>query len=68
VPLVTLTAWQALFDKGELDEGDRVLVHAAAGGVGHIAVQLANWQGANVIATASDYNEEFSVTSASTGS
>lgn len=59
VPLVGLTAWQALFEKGDLDAGDRVLIHAAAGGVGHIAVQLAHWRGAHVIGTASGYNEEF---------
>lgn len=59
VPLVALTAWQALFDKGELSEGQRVLIHAAAGGVGHIAVQLATSQGAHVIGTASGHNETF---------
>jgi NADPH:quinone reductase-like Zn-dependent oxidoreductase len=59
VPLVALTAWQALFDKGELSEGQRVLIHAAAGGVGHMAVQLAKSQGAHVIGTASGYNEGF---------
>jgi NADPH:quinone reductase-like Zn-dependent oxidoreductase len=59
LPMVSLTAWQALFEKGNLSEGDRVLVHAAAGGVGHIAVQLAKSRGAHVIGTASGYNEEF---------
>ncbi|EMA51696.1 NADP-dependent oxidoreductase [Halococcus salifodinae] len=59
VPMVALTAWQALFDKGELSEDQRVLIHAAAGGVGHIAVQLAKSQGAHVIGTASGYNELF---------
>jgi NADPH:quinone reductase-like Zn-dependent oxidoreductase len=59
VPLVATTAWQALFDKGELSEGRRVLIHGAAGGVGHMAVQLAKSQGAHVIGTASGYNEEF---------
>lgn len=59
VPLVALTAWQALFDKGELKEGQTVLVHAAAGGVGTMAVQLAKWKGAKVIATASERNHEF---------
>jgi NADPH:quinone reductase-like Zn-dependent oxidoreductase len=59
VPLVALTAWQALFDKGELSEGQQVLIHAAAGGVGHMAVQLAKSQGAHVIGTASGYNEGF---------
>ena len=45
LPLVTLTAWQALFDNAQLSAGQRVLIHAAAGGVGHIAVQLAKWKG-----------------------
>jgi NADPH:quinone reductase-like Zn-dependent oxidoreductase len=59
VPLVALTAWQALFDKGELSEGQRVLIHAAAGGVGHMAVQLAQSEDAHVIGTASGDNESF---------
>lgn len=59
VPMVSLTAWQALFDKGTLSEDDRVLFHGAAGGVGHIAVQLANWQGASVIGTGSAHNKDF---------
>jgi NADPH:quinone reductase-like Zn-dependent oxidoreductase len=59
LPLVALTAWQALFDAGELSAGQRVLIHAAAGGVGHIAVQLAKWRGAHVIGTCSDRNEDF---------
>lgn len=59
LPLAALTAWQALFDKGELAEGQDVLIHAAAGGVGHIAVQLATLRGAYVIGTASEYNRTF---------
>jgi len=58
IPNVTLAAWQALFDQANLTEGQTVLVHAAAGGVGHVACQLAKWQGAKVIGTAS-YNFEF---------
>lgn len=54
LPLVALTAWQALFDTARLTAGETVLVHAAAGGVGHVAVQLAKWKGATVIATASE--------------
>lgn len=54
--LAGLTAWQALFDKGNLQSGQRVLITAAAGGVGHLAVQLAKWKGAQVIATASAHN------------
>ena len=58
VPLAALTAWQALFDTAKVKSGDRVLVHAAAGGVGHVAVQLARWKGAYVIGTASPHNHE----------
>ena len=53
VPLAGLTAWQALFDIGALADGQSVLIHAAAGGVGSFAVQLAKWKGARVIGTAS---------------
>lgn len=59
LPLVALTAWQALFDAANLQAGQRVLIHAAAGGVGHVAVQLAKWKGAHVIGTASAHNESF---------
>jgi NADPH:quinone reductase-like Zn-dependent oxidoreductase len=53
VPLAAETAWQALFDHGGLQAGERVLIHGAAGGVGHFAVQFARAKGATVIATAS---------------
>jgi NADPH:quinone reductase-like Zn-dependent oxidoreductase len=53
VTLSGLTAWQALFDHADLTEGQRILIHGAAGGVGGLAVQLACWCGAEVIATAS---------------
>jgi NADPH:quinone reductase-like Zn-dependent oxidoreductase len=56
VPLAGMTAWQALFDHGGLRAGQRVLIHAAAGGVGTFAVQLAKWKGAYVIGTASKRN------------
>ncbi len=59
IPLAGLTAWQALFDHGNLKPGQTVLIHAAAGGVGHLAVQLARWKGAHVIATGSADNREF---------
>jgi len=52
VPLAAMTAWQGLFDHGRLTPGERVLIHGAAGGVGHFAVQLAKGCGAHVIATA----------------
>jgi len=58
VPLAGLTAWQALFDVGQLQPGQRVLIHGGSGGVGHFAVQLAKWKGAYVIATASTKNQE----------
>ncbi len=48
-----LTAWQALFDHGHLKEGEIVLIHAGAGGVGTYAIQLAKEAGAHVITTAS---------------
>jgi NADPH:quinone reductase-like Zn-dependent oxidoreductase len=53
LPHVTLTAWQGLIEFADLSEGQTVLIHAAAGGVGHVAVQLAKWRGAKVIGTAS---------------
>ena len=59
LPVAALTAWQALFDAGELSAGQKVLIYAAAGGVGHIAVQLAKWKGAYVMGTASGHNENF---------
>lgn len=52
VPLAAITAWQGLFDHGKLRTGERVLIHGAAGGVGHFAVQFARDRGAYVIATA----------------
>ncbi|MEU8133511.1 NADP-dependent oxidoreductase [Streptodolium elevatio] len=52
LPLAALTAWQALVDVAGVREGQRVLVHAAAGGVGHLAVQIAKARGAYVIGTA----------------
>ena len=58
VPLAALTAWQALFDTGQLQPEQSVLIHAAAGGVGHFAVQLAKWKGAHVVGTASAKNHE----------
>ncbi len=59
VPLAGLTAWQGLFDHGGLQAGQRVLIHAAAGGVGHFAVQFAKARGATVIATASAGDLDF---------
>ena len=59
ISMNSLTAWQALFDVGKLVAGQRILIHAAAGGVGHLAVQLAKWCGAYVIGTSSAKNREF---------
>ncbi|MFH8253513.1 NADP-dependent oxidoreductase [Streptomyces roseolus] len=53
LPLAALTAWQTLVDAADVRPGERVLVHAAAGGVGHLAVQIAKARGAHVIGTAS---------------
>ncbi|MFE0465041.1 NADP-dependent oxidoreductase [Kitasatospora sp. NPDC058965] len=53
LPLAGLTAWQILVDTARVRAGQRVLVHAAAGGVGHLAVQIAKARGAEVIGTAS---------------
>lgn len=59
LPLAALTAWQALFEVAELEPGQKILVHAGAGGVGHFAVQFALARGAHVIATASAGNRDF---------
>lgn len=57
--LAALTAWQILKEKVRLKPGDKVLIHAAAGGVGHFAVQMARYLGADVAGTASDANRDF---------
>jgi NADPH:quinone reductase-like Zn-dependent oxidoreductase len=59
LPLAGLTAWQGLFTHGRLVAGQRVLVHAGSGGVGHLAVQFAKARGAHVIATASTPHVDF---------
>lgn len=59
VPLVALTAWQAMFDVAQLKAGESILIHAGAGGVGIFAIQLAKSRGAKVYATASTRNIEF---------
>lgn len=59
LPLAGLTAWQALVDAAGLLAGERVLIHAAAGGVGHLAVQIAKARGAYVIGTARRSKHEF---------
>jgi NADPH:quinone reductase-like Zn-dependent oxidoreductase len=57
LPLAGITAWQCLVDVGHLQAGQRVLIHAGAGGVGHLAIQIAKAKGAIVIATASAKNQ-----------
>lgn len=59
VPMVAMTAYQALFDYGDLKPGQTILIHAASGGVGMFAVQFAKWKGAQVIGTTSAANTEF---------
>ncbi|MEU1316664.1 NADP-dependent oxidoreductase [Streptomyces tibetensis] len=59
LPLVSLTAWQALTEHADIRPGQRVLIHAAAGGVGHVAVQIAKARGAYVIGTASAGKHDF---------
>jgi NADPH:quinone reductase-like Zn-dependent oxidoreductase len=58
IPVAAITAWNALFETGQLQAGQRVLIHGGAGGVGHFAVQLSKRKGAHVIATASAKNHE----------
>lgn len=53
IPLVFITAWEAFFDRAELAPGQSVLVHGGAGGVGHVAIQIAKYYGASVAATVS---------------
>jgi NADPH:quinone reductase len=52
-PLVLITAWEALYERGRLEPGEKVLIHAGAGGVGHVAIQLAKLKGADVCTTVS---------------
>src|SRR4029078_6241663 len=59
LPIASLTAWQALFYAAPLQAGQKILIHAAAGGVGGFAVQFARWKGAHVIGTASAQSASF---------
>jgi len=58
LPLVSITAWDALFEKAKLDKNKNILIHGGVGGVGHIATQLARWCGAKVYSTVTK-NEDF---------
>src|SRR5437879_2913492 len=60
VHLAALTAWQSLFDTAQLQAGQRVLIHAGSGGVGHFAVKLAKWKGADVLREASSRTQDLS--------
>ncbi len=59
VPLTGLTAYQSLFDAGKLKKGETLLILGASGGVGSLAIQLANWKGATVIGVAGPSNQEY---------
>jgi NADPH2:quinone reductase len=59
IPLTALTSWQTLFDAGQLKAGQRVLIHAGAGGTGGMAIQFAKHVGATVFTTASARNHEY---------
>ena len=61
-PLVLITAWEALFDRMQIGRGQTVLIHAGAGGVGHVAIQLAKIAGARVITTVSTHDKAQFVT------
>ncbi len=58
LPMVGTTAWQAVIDKANIQKGQTILIHAGAGGVGSMAIQLAHWCGARVITTASKHHHE----------
>jgi NADPH:quinone reductase len=57
-PLVLITAWESLQNRGRLEAGQKVLIHAGAGGVGHVAIQFAKLQGAEVCTTVSSPDKE----------
>ena len=58
-PLAALTAWQAFFDIAHLQAGQTIFIPGGAGGVGHLAIQLAKWKGAKVMSTTSTRNRDF---------
>ncbi|GAB2692959.1 NADP-dependent oxidoreductase [Mucilaginibacter koreensis] len=59
IPLAGLTAWQGIFDHGQLQAGQKILIHGGSGGVGTFAIQFAKWKGAHVATTASESNIQF---------
>ncbi|MBX3710014.1 MAG: zinc-dependent alcohol dehydrogenase family protein [Gammaproteobacteria bacterium] len=60
LPLVSITAWMALFEKAKVISGKNVLIHSGVGGVGHVAIQLAKWSGAKVFTTVRKH-EDFAI-------
>ena len=58
VPLALITAWESLYDRGGLEAGQTVFIHAGAGGVGHLAIQLAKLRGAEVLTTVGSADKE----------
>jgi len=67
-PLVSITAWKALFERAKLKENQSILIHGGAGGVGHVAVQLAKWKKAKVYATVRSEEDRILVQSLGTES
>jgi len=59
IPLAGITAWEAVINNGQIQPGQSILIHAASGGVGSLAAQLAKWKGARVYATTSGKNRAF---------
>jgi NADPH2:quinone reductase len=59
LPIVSLTAWQSLFDAAHLKKGETILIQGGSGGVGSMAIQFAKWAGAKVIATASPQKHDY---------
>ncbi len=59
IPLVGLTAWESLFDRGRIRIGETILIHGGAGGVGSMAIQLARWAGLTILTTTEHENEDF---------
>lgn len=59
LPMAALAAWQALFEVAAVQQGETVFIPGGAGGVGHLAIQLAKWKGARVIAATSTRNLAF---------
>ena len=59
IPVAALTGWQALFDRGGLQAGQRIMIHGGSGGLGSFAVQFARWAGARVAATCGTANVDY---------